>query len=276
MARFEKITYESASGERVVFGEAGLYINANDLRNYEWSYDSKNDTVSNLRRKVAKKKLPLVMVQNTEEAGIALKNKLYSLTERDVRLNTPGKIWCGDFYLSGFVVKAAVSKYSKTARAFKDDLTFVTSTNSGWIKEIKKNFVPESSAEQEGADYPYDYMYDYSNPLVSDNVYNSSIVPCDFQITIYGPCNEPVIYVGSHEYRVDVNLQNSEKLVIDSQNKVIKLVRRNGKEENAFMYRDTSSYIFRKIEPGVNKITVSEDFDFTITLYDERSQPEWT
>ena len=72
-----------------------------------------------------------------------------------------------------------------------------------------------------------------------------------------------------------MNVETNEFLTIDSVLKTIVLTKRDGSTENCFNYRNKDSYIFEKIPSGTSNIS-SGNFNFEITLLEERSEPKWT
>lgn len=108
-----------------------------------------------------------------------------------------------------------------------------------------------------------------------DILSNPNFIASNFRLTIYGFATAPIVYVDDHAYSVDVTISTGEYLAIDSRDKTIMLTRYNGAKQNCFNQRNKDSYIFQKIATGNHIITCSGDLEFTITLYDERSEPKW-
>ena len=105
----------------------------------------------------------------------------------------------------------------------------------------------------------------------------------NFIITIFGNVQSPTLYIGDHEYTVNVNvdtgehltIDSGEHLTIDSIEKTITLVKSNGEQVNCFNNRNKDSYVFKKIPVGTSQITSTGQIYFSITLLEERSEPKW-
>ena len=92
---------------------------------------------------------------------------------------------------------------------------------------------------------------------------------------VYGPVNNPSVTIGNHLYNVNCEVDSSEYLVIDSIEREIYIISNFGEKKNVFNKRNNESYIFQKINHGINSVIWSGGFGFDITVYDERSEPEW-
>lgn len=130
----EKFIFENHLGQRIDGSECGLFLNYNDLRDYDWSYDTLNGKISRFRKDIKKKKLPLVLKCDSEEEAIETKNRLLELAEADVYALIPGKIYIGDYYMSGYITESKKSDYLISKSFTKYDLTF-TAEKPVWLKE---------------------------------------------------------------------------------------------------------------------------------------------
>jgi hypothetical protein len=271
---FECIKYENHLGEIIEFGKDGIYVNANTLRDYSWSYTSSNSKVSSFYKKIQTKSIPIIIATKTEAEGIAAKNLLFETIDKDVLTMQPGRFWIGDYYLTCYIQKSVKKKYSDSGRRIKITLTAV-SDNPIWQREVAKDFEPENDAEKTGKDYNFEYAYDYMMGLSLNTLTNSSIADTDFILTIYGTANSPKVYISGHEYSVNTDIGAGEYLTINSQQKTIQLTKSNGKTQNLFSKRNRDSYIFEKIPSGISKVSADGDFRFNITLLEERGEPLW-
>lgn len=107
----ERVRYVNSRGEVMDFGAAGIYVNENDLRNWEWSYETAYNRIRNLTRKPRTRSLPVKIWAETEAQGLALKNRLHDITEVDVAAGTPGRLYIGDWYQYCYVVESKKSNY---------------------------------------------------------------------------------------------------------------------------------------------------------------------
>lgn len=126
-------------------------------------------------------------------------------------------------------------------------------------------------------DYPLEYLYDYTNDTNYNSINNDGYADSDFEITIYGKCENPVISIGDWNYGVnDVELLTGEKLVINSVTKKVYKVQNNGDIVNLFNNRFRDFYAFQKIPVGVSVVGWNGAYSFDVELFEDRSEPKWT
>jgi hypothetical protein len=130
----EKFIFENHLGQRFKGLPNGVYLNANDLRDYSWSYDTINNRISRFYMGTKNRKLPLVVKCNSDEEAVAVKNRLHELAEADIVAKIPGKIYVGDYYASGYITSSVKSDYQKRRKYCKIQLTF-TSDDPEWYRE---------------------------------------------------------------------------------------------------------------------------------------------
>lgn len=274
----EILQYRNHLGEGIAFGQGGFFVNKNDLRDFVWGYTSRNNRLSSFQKGVVKKSLTVVIACNSEAEGIAKRNALFEVCEKDVLAKKHGKIIIGDYYMKCFVVGSKKAEYLYSERCMKVSLTIVTDFPV-WVKESTTIFRVEGEGGSSAGlylDYPYDFPFDYAYELAMQNLINGDFVATNFRLVIYGACSNPRIFIGGHEYLINTDVGAGEYLVIDSSEKTITLVRGNGEKVNCFNSRNRGSYVFEKIPVGANAVTWEGDFGFDVTLLEERSEPKWT
>ncbi len=270
----EKIKYVNYLGEEILFGENGIYANANDLHDFSWNINSQNNKISSFKKGITKKLLPITIKKRSDEEGIKARNDLFEICEKDVLNNKKGRLYFGDYYLNCFVTDSRASDYLYHDAYSVFTLTIQTDYPY-WIKETTSNFDGESATIGKNLDYNNDFDYDYSSNMLGTQLVNGNFVPSNFRIIIYGQVSNPEIYIGGHLYSVDVDIEANEYLTIDSIEKTIELTRADGTIANCFNLRNRDSYVFEKIPSGVSNVSTSAAFHFDITLLDERSEPKW-
>lgn len=271
----ERLKYSNHQNEVIDFGTMGIYVNTSELRNYEWSAVVRNNKITGFERGVTKRSLPVVIICEDEASGIAARNRLYEVTERDVLARQPGKIIVGAYYYRCFIVKSQKSDYLRTKRMMVDTLTTL-SDNPYWVRESVYSFAPDPGGGSGYLDHPYDYPFDYSNRSASNELNNSGFSNSKFQIHIFGAVSNPSVSIGGHIYGVNCTVEEGDYLTIDSLEKKIYLTASDGRQANVFAYRLRQSYVFEPIKPGVNTVAWDGSFTFDVTLLEERSEPKWT
>lgn len=272
----EQLRYQNHLGEMIDFGKDGIFVNTNKLHDYDWKVTKKNGRITLLARDVATRKLPVVIMCETEEAGIAARNRLHDVVEKDVLAFQHGRIYIGDYYFRCFVTGSAKQSYLVGKRHMALTLTLTTDFPY-WVKETSTVFMPQADAGGgPGLDYAHDYPHDYTKHTTSSRLYNAGMAAADFRLMINGPCYHPAVHVNGHMYQVNCEVSAGEYLTVDSMNKTITLTTEDGRKINCFNDRNKSSYVFEKIPTGMNVVYWPGDFVFEFVLLDERSEPKWT
>lgn len=252
----EQLKYQNHLGDVINFGEGGVFVNTSALYDYEWSATTRGNRIVAFTRSATQRTLPIVIMCDTEDNGIAKRNELFETFEKDVLAARHGKIIVGDYYFRCFVTKSKKSDYQKNKRRMSLNLTLLTDFPY-WVKEIHS---PE-----------------YSKSLTTATLTNPSLAASNFKIIIQGACTNPSISIAGHSYTVNCSVGDGERLTIDSTMKQISTAKSDGTfVSNNFNDRDKSSYIFEKIPTGDNTIIAPGEFCFQIILLDERSEPVWT
>lgn len=276
----EKFIFENHLGQRFDGLANGVYLNYNDLRDYQWTYDTINGRISRFYRKITKRKLPLVMLGKTDEEAAAVKNQLLDMAEADIEALLPGKIFIGEYYTKGYITESIKSKYLINRRYCNNELTFISEDDdSMWYREETKAFRPVSGAQAAngtGVDYPYGYSYDYAPSQSGTLITCNSVRESDFRIKIYGYASNPAVTINGHVYAVNGTVETGENLIIDSTTKTITLSTAKGTKANWFDRRNRESYIFQPIPAGINTVSCNSSFGFDLTVIEKRSEPKWT
>jgi len=272
----EQAKYVNHLGEVVEFGKNGILANENDLRNYAWLFDTGRRMAENFHKGVVPKTIPVVIVANSREERAAIKNTMYEVFEKDVAANKQGKLYIGDFYLECKIYGSDVSNYLNTDNTMNASLKLVSDTGD-WYRNI---MTPYKYAEQEvdasGHGYPYGYNYDYTaSGGYTNTITNEYFDSGDFIMTIHGYAMNPEINIAGHSHKMNCTVQKNEKLIINSIDKTIKLIKANEIEVNMFSKRDRSSNIFEKIPSGTSSIYWNGDFDIDLEIRVERGEPLW-
>lgn len=203
-------------------------------------------------------------------------NNLMDTIAYDVDNNATGKLYCGNQYCLGyFYGNEHGTSYNNSKRA-ELKLSFVAE-KGGWVSEKNFSFarITNEAFNSDGLDYPYDYSYDYANNLVNQKIVNDNYTSSDFEMTIYGSCENPTISIGQHTYSVETSLITGEYLKINSSTKKVYKVKNNGDTINLFSKKGRDFYIFEKIPSGILNVAWSGGFGFDVKLLSERSEPKW-
>ena len=276
----EQIKFINHLNESMEWGKNGIYVNYNDLHDYSWSIVSENNKISSFEKGIVSKTIPLIIYCSDETEGLAIKNQLMEIAEKDVLAKQYGKIVIGDYYLKCYITGSSKGNYLIHKGYLEVTLTISTDLPQ-WVKETTQSFFKEGSvldndAATKNLDYPFDYSFDYLSSLHERRINNTGFIDAEFEIVIYGAVTNPVIYIAGHTYEVCCEISDKEYLTINSRTKTIVLTRYNGEKVNCFKHRNKQSYVFEKIPSGSNIVVWDGNWGFDITLFEERSEPKWT
>ena len=246
------------------------------LFDYEWQYETKrNNRVKNIKKTTKTASVDITVLGHTHEEYYKNLAQLYEILDYDCATGNPGKLYCGRYYLQCYFYKG--EKPKKYVNVLRTTVSFTIVTDLvDWVKETVTSYRNRqvTGTDVIGIDYPYDHNYDYMSAIQTVN--NTSFYPSDFTLTIYGPCAEPMVTIGENIYLVHTDLAKGDYLVIDSRNRKITRVLNDGTRINDFAKRDKEHYIFEKIPQGIQPVSWECNFDFDISILDERGEPKWT
>lgn len=279
----EKLKFTNHINESLDFGTGGLFVKYNDLHNYSWEYSDDNRRIRNFARGVKSYTLPVVIVCDSEEQGLLLKNRLMEYADKDVLAQQHGRLTTNGYYMKCYIVGSKKANYLIRKGYMEASLSIVTDFPQ-WIKESTVSFradgrvVNDSSQVISGKrnlDYNYDYPFDYTSGMAGKTLNNTSFTGTNFRLIIFGAAVNPAVHVAGHTYQVNCTIQEGEYLTIDGLAKTITLTKSDGTTENHFNDRNRASYIFEKIPSGNNAVTWDNTFGFDVVLLEERSEPKW-
>ena len=163
----------------------------------------------------------------------------------------------------------------------------VRSVNSTWIRTNTRSYngVPGGGlgGEDLGRDYTYTdgllgrgYNYGYSQPESHAAVINLPGTGNGFEVMVYGPQTNPVIYLNNKPIQVNVELSAQQRLHIVSNGsvKTIEILSASGQATDAFVYRDKENSPFLTLGQHTDLTFGQIRFDFT--TIERRSEPTWT
>ena len=271
--------YDRNNVLQLTLNEFPYYSEPSDLKDWIWGFNEQFGRINSFRRN--KKEYALVI-------GIAgdylyQHDVLCDIFAADVLANEPGYLMLRGWTLPCYIVEAEYEYGLSVDRkaAFK-----VLSVNSTWIRTSTKSYngVPGGGSQGEdlGRDYTYEdgllgrgYNYGYSQP---DSHYASIDLPGTgngYEVMIYGPQVNPVIYLDNEPIQVNVTLTATQRLHIVSNGsvKTIEILEPNGTATDAFVYRDKDHSPFLTLGQHTDLTFGQIRFDFT--TIERRSEPTW-
>ena len=270
----EVFIYENHLGDRLQFG-AGIFCESNTLRDYEWKQSHSNSRITGFSKDIYEKSLKLMFHCPTREQTLEYRNMAHAMFERDVIAFQYGRIILNGFYLKCFITEAKNSDFQKGERMIRTAYSLLTD-DPFWYRDVDYSFMSDdTSSSGSGLDYEHDYEYDYTGSSQTASIMNSAPADAAFKMFLYGPCINPSVTIGGHEYSVNITLSAGEYVLIDSAQKQVKKYDTIGKETNVYYLRNRESYIFYPIPEGNSVVSWSGDFNFDLTVCEKRGEPEW-
>lgn len=267
----DRCKYVNHKGEVIKFGEPPYFLNASNLRDYEWSIIfNHSERVTGYKKELQEKKLPVFILKTPQ--AVRVRDRLFEVVEKDIAEDKKGRIYVGDYYIEGVITANSKKDYLHSDYMVLD-LIFSTEFPV-WQKDVVYLFTRDNvpTVHGEGLKYPYRYPYRYGIGKNLRIINNESFLACDFEMIIYGPVTNPSISIGDNTYSIKTILGQNEYMLVNSIEKEITRYKPNGKTENEFANK-VQKVFFKKIPPGKNAATANCFFD--LTLKEKRGEPPW-
>jgi hypothetical protein len=226
------------------------------------------------KRSCKEKSLSLYVYGDTQEEHNAALNRLAEVTQADVELLTPGRLYIGEQYLSCYI--------SESAKSVSKDWTTVTGVtltilpeNPFWCTERSFSLYYSGNTSGEEQSYPRRYNKRYAGGLGTTSLYNEGYSDCPMKITIYGPAENPKFYVDNSLVGLNVNILSGEYAVIDQRDKTVYKVLESGEKINIFGSRIKNGNTFKYAKPGTSVLSCLDSASLDVVLIIQRGEPLW-
>lgn len=266
--------YESSNGNVFNLKVGKIRARTANLHDFQWVPEAieqqYGERVFGFNKPATSYNMLLSIDGNLEERRQQL-NLLHDAFEHDVRNMTPGKLIHGNAKIDCYIIVSSTFPENPWTH---NELS-VYCPYPFWITEREYHMdIIDDVSEYPFLDYPYDFNYDYSAVLTGyANIENYSVGSADFQLSIYGPVENPVVVINGIKVGVVTSIGAAEKIVVNSKNKTVVLY--GAKQSNLFNNRLKEQSIFTPIPSGLCDISWNGQFAFDLTLYEERSEPMW-
>lgn len=273
----DKFYYLNNYGEKVVFGQDGIFAAYNDLRDYTWSYESTNDVITSFKRGVVTKKMPVLFLSQSGQETRQARNTVYEIFEKDVLAKQKGKLYVNGYYMECWIIGTTNSEYLTSECYLRTEFAIVTDKPE-WRREATFSFVPTSSYIGDyDFDFDGDFPFDLQTSAYSANtLVNPFAFSSQFILSIYGACDNPSVEIGDYVYSFNCSLLSGERLEVNSLTKKITKYNAQGVSENYFNCRNKENSVFEPIASGNKQIYWNNEFSFDLTVIQQRSEPEWS
>lgn len=275
-----ELYYEGSDGSIINFMEGPISAQAPEtLTESGWDYSTISGVnglgrVKRFYKNTQEMSLKISIMTDSAEEFNQIMYDIHRTLDRDVRRLKPGKLWWNGFYKEVFAVETSQEEFEELFEAVERQLMFI-SVYPYWVRKHFYMF-RTITAPSGGLDYDdFDFSFDYDSADTIKFVNNDCIDQANFELTFYGPCENPSVVIGNHTYEMLIDMTDGEKCVINSARREITKYDEYGQSENVFHLRSRDSYIFEKIPEGPQPVLRSNDVDVELTIYDERGEPEW-
>lgn len=269
------VYYVNHINEKIDLDSNTIILQYQEFYDYSWDVIARDNKIGGFTRKSATIPITVGVTANTREEYLQILQSVNGVIEKDILNEVPGKLYVGECYLKCYISGDKKSDAFMGIPYQVKNLTVVTDYPF-WIEEHAYSFVASEVLSTNNKRYIGKYAYRYANGMNNTYILNSHYAESNFLLRVYGPCVKPTVYIGGHEYNVNVILENGEYLEIDSAAETVNKVMVSGIKVNAFNNRSFKNSVFRPIQTGRQNVFWDGKFDFDIVLYEERSEPKWS
>ena len=275
------VKYTNSKNEVITLGkDSGVWLDENDLFNYEWDYVTAQRKLVATSRDVSEIPVKLLFLNGEDDSTI---NHFLQVMDYDARMKQPGTLTVNGYDRRGVFVSGSTEDYMYKRGLMYRDMRFLA-LDQDWTKRNVETLEPQiASSEEEQMQYPHDYPHDYGGTVAPSSFVNPSSFPSEFLLRIYGPCTDPYVLIGNNLYAVNCTVQEGGFLVIDSTDRsAIYNYNAAGVAQNVFDAatmgaEGSGQYIYELIPPGTNQVSWPNNFKLDIeTLEAVSVPPAWS
>lgn len=284
MSSIKGIYYENSKGTVIRLDGANIRVKKSDLRGFVWDYTLTNKPsgrgarVNKFTRAAKECEITLAIRGNSRAACIDALNAFHAACETDISALSPGRLWMDGQYLICYMGIASEIGEWRGGFHWLEKMVTLLAVYPFWYTEVMQQFrAGEVNVSLYGKKYSGRYPYQYGTGYSNQTLYNTHYAETPAVITIYGPCEDPQIYIGGHLYGISgASASTDERIILDQVERTIYRVAANGLKTNLFDYRVKTSDPFQYIKPGDVNVQFSGEFGFDVKLMQQRSEPKWT
>ena len=271
------VKYVGAGGT-VDMSSAPILYQDHDFMKRETGYNS-TPLVSGLGSKLTRffreaKKYKIVLSVWGDDMHATL-NGMTDVFERDIFLQTPGKLIVNEEYIHCYIISSNVGDWALAGNGVSVELT-VLAEKPLWIKEELLSFGTFTAGSASGFILPTAIPFGLTSSAGSRQIIVENHASVLAEICLFGPSVNPSFSIGTNIYQVNGTLLSGERFVINQINKTVVKVTNSGEVINCFNLRSKTYSVFEPIPAGGNILTYSGEFAVSINLFYERGEPKWS
>lgn len=275
MYKYE-ITYTNSKNDTISLGkESGVWLDENELFNYEWDYVTAQRKLVAISRDVVEIPVKLLFLNGFDDSVI---NRFLQVMDYDARMKSPGTLSVNGYERKGVFVSASTEDYMYKQGLMYREMRFLA-LKQDWTRRYVETIKPTTTSTEVQLKYPHDYPHDYGGSPAPQQFNNPSAFPSEFLLRIYGPCSDPYLIINGNLYAVNCTVVDGGFLVIDSTNReAIYNYNAAGVAQNVFDAatmgaEGSGSYIYELIQPGINSVSWPNNFKIDIEMLESVSVP---
>lgn len=255
----------------------GLKIREANFHNYSWKAsgieNSDGMKVTNWKKEPITYDTSLYLKGGERERANLL-DELHSEFERDIDRNAAGLLFWNGWYIECFITSS--STYPDNEGHTINEIS-IYCPYPFWTNEVTLRYkdVIVEKGDYIFLDYPNTYDYDYSGEQSGRRIVEiGHDFSSDFELTIFGPANNPRLNINGHIYQVNVQIPEGDYVIVNSRQSTVILVHGNT-ESNIFDLQYKQSDIFERINTEMVEFQWNGGFEFSIKLFLRSSEPKW-
>lgn len=271
------IKYIASSGREYNLTANGTIHTSANYYSFAWNVQGTTlqhgVRVSDFSRQPAEYDVDLV-IYGTPAQRRQLLTALHNDFENDMRKKKTGRIVWGNYYIDCFITQSQTNPF-ETWRYLQNTI-HIYAPYPFWVQETQITLPASGEVASGYLDYPFDYLYDYTAPVVGEKIIKSDFpFDSEFQMVIYGLAVNPRITINDYPYILRATIPQGAYVIIDSRSHSITQYNSDGTQSNMFNYRNKTDSIFSKIPGGNLEISWDASFGADITVYHEKSEPDF-
>lgn len=250
--------------------------NPEELFKYEWQYSGIESStfggeIKRFSKSFAEYTLTVSVVCNSQEDFAQKVRYMTDMFDTDIKNMTPGRLSFNDSYLECYIKASNHVEYDDLFYMADIELTVLTAYPM-WLANRSWAFSRWDEDNQAilGFAILNSAVLGTESGTAKVHVTNTAPTPCDAQIIISGPVENPLLQIGDNCYQVYCTLEKNDILKIDTKAKTVLL-----NSANYFSHRNYNYDIFAKISSGTSEVKYSGDSKVRVELLEGRSQPSW-
>lgn len=280
LRKLEIVEYYDRNGIlKLTLNRHPYFADTKKLKDWTYGYDQRYGKIENFYRSKNEYELNIGVAGDS----LAARDELSDIFNADVLAGEPGTLKIRGWALKCYITEA---EYEFGVRIDRTSKYKVIAVTPGWTREAVhsydgtetggsgtdygRNYSFNSNVLGRGYDYGYDEYAAHSATITLTGDNNG------FELMIYGPAIDPVVYVNNDPVKVFVTLNSTERLriVSDGSIKTIDVLQSAGSSESAFVFRDKEHNPF--ITLGKETELTFGEIKFDFTTIERRSEPSWT